>query len=72
MFRVFYVTLNNSLYELNTNLMNSFAQLILREFYTNIRDLVETAEFAWTARVRGSRRLRCGCGGSLTCGSLGG
>jgi len=22
--------------------------------------------------VRGSRRLRCGCGGSLTCGSLGG
>ena len=36
------------------------------------RDLVETAEFAWTTRVRGSRRLRCGCGGSLTCGSLGG
>ena len=35
------------------------------------RDLVETAEFAWTTRVRGSRRLRCGCGGSLTCGSLG-
>ena len=22
--------------------------------------------------MRGSRRLRCGCGGSLTCGSLGG
>ena len=36
------------------------------------RDLVETAEFAWTTRVRGSRRLRCGCGDSLTCGSLGG
>ena len=36
------------------------------------RDLVETAEFAWTTRVRGSRRLRCVCGGSLTCGSLGG
>ena len=35
------------------------------------RDLVETAEFAWTTRVRGSRRLRCGCGGSLTCVSLG-
>ena len=35
------------------------------------RDLVETAEFAWTTRVRGSRRLRCVCGGSLTCGSLG-
>ncbi len=36
------------------------------------RDLVETAEFAWTTGVRGSRRLRCVCGGSLTCGSLGG
>ena len=36
------------------------------------RDLVETAESAWTTRVRGSRRLRCVCGGSFSFGSLGG
>jgi len=39
--------------------MNSFAQLILREFYTNIRDLVETAR-----NLRGLLECvdRVGCG----------